>query len=201
MSDDGRPVFEELLELAVYLPVGLALRALEEVPSLAAEGRARVGRQVDSARVVGRFAVGIAKSRAAQVFRQGRPATASRAASEDRRPADPAKASGQSAGRSTTANAASSSTTHAKAASPPRSGRPVAQRSRLTQPSSGDVPSSPLAIPGYDALSASQVVPRLTGLMPDELAAIGRYEMATRRRRTILGRIAQLETASGDRAP
>lgn len=49
-----------------------------------------------------------------------------------------------------------------------------------------------LAIPGYDSLAASQVVPRLTTLGPDELGAIGTYEQANRGRRTILNRVTQL---------
>jgi hypothetical protein len=49
-----------------------------------------------------------------------------------------------------------------------------------------------LAIPGYDSLSASQVVERLAGLNEEELAAIGSYESAGRGRRTILNRVAQL---------
>lgn len=50
-----------------------------------------------------------------------------------------------------------------------------------------------LAIPDYDNLSASQVVPRLDGLTPAELEAVGRYERAQRHRKTILNRIAQLQ--------
>ncbi len=51
---------------------------------------------------------------------------------------------------------------------------------------------APLAIPGYDALSASQVVERLAGLSRDELDAVRHYEAGRRRRRTILGKIEQL---------
>jgi hypothetical protein len=50
-----------------------------------------------------------------------------------------------------------------------------------------------LAIPGYDSLAASQVVPRLAGLSAEELAAVGAYETAHRARRTILTRIRQLQ--------
>ncbi|MCU1487563.1 MAG: hypothetical protein JWN67_4309 [Actinomycetia bacterium] len=50
-----------------------------------------------------------------------------------------------------------------------------------------------LAIPGYDSLSASQVLPRLVGLAPDELEAVRAYEAEHRGRKTILGRIAQLQ--------
>jgi hypothetical protein len=66
--------------------------------------------------------------------------------------------------------------------------------------SSGDLPSEPpapdaagLAIPGYDSLSASQVVQRLDGLSGDELAAVGEYESAHRARRTVLTRVSQLQ--------
>jgi hypothetical protein len=49
-----------------------------------------------------------------------------------------------------------------------------------------------LAIPGYDQLSASQVVERLEGLTPDELDAVREHELAHRGRNTILGKITQL---------
>jgi hypothetical protein len=57
--------------------------------------------------------------------------------------------------------------------------------------------SAALPINNYDTLSASQIVPRLAGLRPDELARVKAHENAHRRRRTILGRIAQLEGRSG----
>ena len=51
-----------------------------------------------------------------------------------------------------------------------------------------------LPIPGYDTLAASQVVERLASLTPAELEAVRRHEAATRRRRTVLHRIAQLSS-------
>jgi hypothetical protein len=51
-----------------------------------------------------------------------------------------------------------------------------------------------LAIPDYDSLSASQVLPRLQGLAGDELEAVRDYEAAHRGRKTILNRIAQLQS-------
>jgi hypothetical protein len=53
---------------------------------------------------------------------------------------------------------------------------------------------SELPIPGYDALSASQVVERLAGLPPADLDAVRSYEASHRNRRTILGKIEQLST-------
>lgn len=50
-----------------------------------------------------------------------------------------------------------------------------------------------LAIPDYDSLSASQVIPRLDGLSTDELEAVRQYEAGARGRKTILSRIAQLQ--------
>jgi hypothetical protein len=52
--------------------------------------------------------------------------------------------------------------------------------------------SAHLPIPGYDALSASQVVERLAGLGRDELGSVRDYETSNRNRRTILGKIDQL---------
>ena len=53
-----------------------------------------------------------------------------------------------------------------------------------------------LADHGYDTLSASQVVQRLGGLSGEELEAVRAYEEAGRRRKTILARVAQLQSGS-----
>ena len=50
----------------------------------------------------------------------------------------------------------------------------------------------PLSIPGFDTLSASQVVQRLDGLNRSELVSVRAYEASTRGRRTILSRVDQL---------
>jgi hypothetical protein len=64
----------------------------------------------------------------------------------------------------------------------------------VTAPVNGSLgrDSAELPIPGYDALSASQVVERLLGLTPGELEVVRAYETAHRNRRTILGKIEQL---------
>jgi hypothetical protein len=51
-----------------------------------------------------------------------------------------------------------------------------------------------LAITDYDSLSASQVVTRLEGLTVDELESVRAYEAAHRGRKTILNKVAQLQT-------
>jgi hypothetical protein len=70
---------------------------------------------------------------------------------------------------------------------PPSSVEPTQHRSES---------SAHLPIPGYDALSASQVVERLAGLGADELSAVREYEVAHRNRRTILGKVDQLTASS-----
>jgi hypothetical protein len=52
-----------------------------------------------------------------------------------------------------------------------------------------------LALADYDHLSSAQIVAKLDGLEPDELAAIERHERAGRNRRTILGKLDQLDTS------
>jgi hypothetical protein len=52
-----------------------------------------------------------------------------------------------------------------------------------------------LPIDEYESLAASQVVARLTALDAQELALVERFERANRRRRTVLGKIEQLQRA------
>jgi hypothetical protein len=75
------------------------------------------------------------------------------------------------------------------AAAPPP---PVATTAPASANGNGRGDPDALAIPGYDALSASQVVERLAGLSREELDAVRDYETGHRRRRTILGKIDQL---------
>jgi hypothetical protein len=50
---------------------------------------------------------------------------------------------------------------------------------------------SELPIQDYDSLAASQVVPRLATMSDDDLRAVRDYELAHRKRQTILNRVAQ----------
>ena len=200
------------LDLLVYVPVGLLLTAAEEVPQLAAKGRARVGGQVGMARVVGQFAVA-----------QGRKELSKRlSAGAGGGPPDewvPGRGDGRESGF-VTGEAVGDDTGEDAGrgqVADPRAdpGRPTAGADGSSEgrssasgayPGRGDgVPGAPrapgapqsrpnaLAIPGYDSLAASQVVPRLAGLSPEELAAVGAYESAHRARRTILTRVRQLQ--------
>jgi hypothetical protein len=83
---------------------------------------------------------------------------------------------------------------------PIQSGTPIRPAGPSAAPSvwlgtgagNGTGSASGLAIPGYDSLSASQVVQRLEGLSSSELEEVRAHEAAHRQRRTILHRVEQL---------
>lgn len=152
MSDEERPFIEELLDVAVYAPVGLALTVAEDFAGLIDKGRRRIGSQVGVARFVGRFAMRNVRRRLDDLLQP-------------------------SEGEATV------TVLH-----PPH----VVEAEAEVAPAATSTPSAPSAIPGYDALAASQVVARLAALSAAELAEVEAYEQATRRRRTILNRVAQL---------
>ena len=153
------------LDVFVYAPLGLVVSVREMLPTLAEKGR----EAVTNARAMGEFALGMGQEETTKVVRNLFP--------NQRRPA-PGSASRDGAGPASQTYAASPS--GVTAAPAPRA-----------------FPSAPtavtLAIPGYDALSASQVVPRLEGRNAPELEAVRAYEESGRGRKTVLSRIAQLQ--------
>ena len=156
---------DQLLDLLVYAPLGLLLEARDLVPKLAEKGRQRMGGQVTVARMIGEMAVRQGQRRAEKVVQRLREQPGGA------RPDHPGR------GSEGPANGHRPDNPPAGAATTP----PVAVP---------DVDS--LAIPGYDTLSASQVVPRLEGLSREELDAVRAYEAATRARKTVLTRVDQL---------
>ena len=193
MSDQKTPL-DQALDLFVYAPLGLALSLRELLPQMAEKGRQQVTGQVTMARMVGEFAVNAgqqeagklvnrARGQAESVLGGGRPAAPARPSAPPR--PDPVQTSAPAAPETpVTAPADPSIQTNG--------GRPAAA------PPSGPRPdASSLGIPGYDTLSASQVVQRLAGLSREELDAVGAYESAGRGRKTILTKIAQLQGTNG----
>ena len=191
---------ERLLEVLVYAPVGAVLSAAEELPHWRERGRKAVAGQVATARVVGELAVRFGRRRLDEAVASwttsssGREAGAADLGGDERVEQAPAAnvvapvdrdagGAGDATGRAgdatgRTVGAAGSATAAAKAAH---------------EPGASHVPPvGSLAIPGFDTLSASQVVPRLDGLGRADLVAVRAYETAHRRRRTVLGRVDQL---------
>jgi hypothetical protein len=215
VTEVPKPV-DVALDLFVYAPVGLALTAAEELPKLAAKGRTRVNTQITMARVVGQFALTRGRQELEKRF-AGPPAGSSSASSFPSSPPPGTSSAGFStvpAGSTVVApeepaqtfeemtgngSAPGASVNGSSASSPSRPGAsrpgPVAATSSTTATAPSGPPPHPgdLAIPGYDSLSASQVVQRLAGLDGDELRAVAAYEQAHRGRRTILNRIDQLQ--------
>lgn len=185
MNDDDRTPVDWALDLLVYAPLGLALEARSLLPRLVERGRQQVTGQVTMARVVGQFAVQQgrveAEKRLATVWEQAEGLLASRNGAPSPAPSAPPDAA--SAAPEAPAPVADEGAPAAEP--PPPAEPPTAPRSA---PDAGR-----LAIPDYDSLSASQVVPRLAGLSPDELEAVRAYEAETRGRKTILNRIVQLQ--------
>jgi hypothetical protein len=175
---DPRKSAEQAVEVLLYAPIGFALEARKLLPTFVDRGR----QQVQMARMIGQFAVGQGQVEAAkrleraqsQAHRQARTILAELGLAAD----------GGAVGggdRSDHPVPASPDTT----LSAPPVPAPAAPQASAA--------SADLAIAGYDALAASHVIPRLAGLGPEELEAVRRYESAHRARKTILGRIAQLQ--------
>lgn len=173
MTDQKRPV-DRLLDVFVYAPLGLVMNLEEVVPQLIEKGH----QQVNMARMFGQFAVKAgtdeAKKRVDGLAEQVGDLVTRRAG-------------GGAAGPS----AAAASTATASPVSVPDAGITVDPTSTALVPDAGS-----LGITDYDALSASQVVPRLAGLQAAELESVRLYEASNRGRKTILSKITQLQNGS-----
>jgi hypothetical protein len=177
---DGKSPGDRLLELVVFGPAGLAVTVVEEFPKFVEKGRHRVEGQVHTARLVGQVAFQMGRRQIEQSL--GRIGSRSGVDTPERTSKDPPSGP-VSSGR------AVDSVEHRRP--------PYGATGHGVGNGSGSV--SSLAIPGYDSLSASQVVQRLEGLSSAELEEVRVHEGAHRQRRTILHRVEQL-LAGGDGA-
>lgn len=172
VSDRKNPL-EQALDLFVYAPLGLLLNADEVIPQLIEKGK----QQVAMARVFGKFAVDQGQTEAGKAIQKVQEQATEVVGQLGNNRRSPARDSPKPAVNRPAAPAART-TAHRTAPTGPRANGPAA---------------STLAIPDYDSLSASQVVPRLEGLATPELDAVRQYESANRGRKTILNKIAQLQ--------
>jgi hypothetical protein len=199
-DDDTKGPVGQAVETIVYAPIGLFFEGPSLLPKLVEQGK----NHARNARFLGKFAVrqgqvelrkrlAAFEEQAGDVLRafgvtgdavvdppappaSGPSSTSSGAASSASGPSDGSGGSGMSSGATGSASTAGSASTNGAAA----------ELSPRVQE---------LAITDYDSLSASQVVTRLAGLAPDELEAVRAYEVAHRGRKTILNKIAQLQTS------
>jgi hypothetical protein len=171
VSPDKRPI-DQAVDYVLYAPIGFALEARRLLPSFVERGR----QQVQMAKMLGQFAVAQgqteAKGRLTKAQVQAESVLNELGLTADLGPERPG-------GAPTDAEIAARRRTEAAVppAAAPRSGAGAAD----------------LVIADYDSLAASQVIPRLTALDDDELEAVRAYEAAHRGRKTILGKIAQIQ--------
>ena len=186
---------EQLLDLLLYAPLGLLGEARSLLPELAEKGRIRVG----NARMMGQMAVQLGQTEAERRLAQLE-VHAKRSLTEyGLLPPDPEDLGSDDVADTPVRAVEPAVDVPARPKAAPRKGAGAATEA----PEADAVPAPPaaaapadateLAIPDYDSLAASQVVSRLAGLREPELAAVQRYELATRGRKTILGKIAQLQ--------
>lgn len=180
---------EAAMETFVYAPIGLLFEGASLLPQLVEKGR----QQVAVAKMMGKFAVDQATTEATRAAGKLQDQAAgvldfiggSVAPVPTEEPAPPAP--------KTTAK----KKPKAKGSSPARvAARQVAAAATGAVGAAADaVEAATLAIPDYDGLSASHVVNRLAGLSASELEAVRAYELAHRGRKTILSKVAQLQSS------
>lgn len=178
MNQD-RSIVAQAAELALFRPLGAVVAVLDRLPGWVDKSGSQVLHQVDVARVVGEHATRHAAQRVNSTL----------------------VGLGILPGPLPPTRGDPGGIAEAPAPSPVRA-LPPPVRALPPPPAPaappGDVAApSDLAIPGYDSLSAFQVVQRLAGLAPGELEEVRAYEAAGRGRRTILTKIAQLQTGHG----
>jgi hypothetical protein len=177
MADARRSPIDQALNLFVFAPIGLALTAKDELPKLIDKGRQRTNSQLTVAKMIGQFAV-----------TQGQQEVSKRVAQAVTRPARP-----QPTPSSTVQTGGAAGVANLGGTTADNNGTNGTNGNHAAAPSTGPG-AGLLAIPGYDSLSASQVVQRLAGLSASELDAVGDYEQQHRGRRTILSKVNQLQT-------
>ncbi len=210
MTDNDSPL-ERAVELFVYAPIGLAMFAKDTVPTFmkmfVARGQTEVtqrrktaGTQADQYKTIGQMAVKFGgpevkrqAEAAATTVRKKAGETVAGIAAATATSSDPTWIAPPSAGRNGTRGTKPTPKSTSKPTPKPAPAATTPNPSSAARTPAAATPAADdLAIPGYDTLSASQVIDRLTGLASSDLAAVAAYETAHRARTTILGKITQL---------
>ena len=181
---NGKDPVRQLIDVMFYAPIGLLTLAQRELPQCLATAQTRLDNQISLARIVGKVAVKKGRSELGRRLHHG---TTSEQGDIEATP---------TASISIPTSTSTSTSTSLPLSLPTREATPslpavliaaVAQSPLLREPI------AELPIEGYDSLAASQVVLRLGSLTRDELVAVQTYEHSHRARRTILGKINQLQ--------
>jgi len=193
---------DHALDLFVFAPLGVVFTARDALPDLIDKGRDRFTGPVSAARVMGRLAVSQGQREAEKAMAQATARLAGLGLIPDSRRSSPA-AGDEPGGSDAPAPSEAAARYDAAAQVDPSAAAPAPDFEvtvgGTAAPLVSSAPASSaedLAIPGYDSLSAPQVVQRLAGLSTEELDAVRSYEAATRHRKTILTRVSQLQNPS-----
>ena len=197
VTDEKNPA-DRALELFVFAPLGLALSARELLPELVERGRQQVTGQVSMARMIGQFAVKQGTVEAEKAFERARASAQATLEQLGVLPDEPTTTPSATVAAAPTATppTGTSPSSPTTAGGPGGEAVPTTVKDEVTADGAGAVAPAPeLAIPDYDSLSASQVLPRLSGLSPAELEAVRAHEATHRGRKTILSKVAQLQAS------
>jgi hypothetical protein len=177
--DDGEPERPlNVLDALVFAPMGLALKAGELLPDALRQGRAEYTKRATTAKLLGKLIV-TQQQRKRRLARAGSPSIA-------RRPEAPVTADQRVASPAT--NQPTDPPTDAATSSPTSSSSNTQSGSPAT---AADLP-----IDGYDTLPARSLLALFEGLSLEQLAVIRQYELAHRRRETVLTRLSQLQNGA-----
>lgn len=167
-SDGVGELAHALVDLVVFVPLGFVKRARTLLPELAREGRSTA----QSAQVIGKFVVPVLK-------KQGRRAVDRTLSDLGQRP--------KSTGRMGSGARSGVGESTVNIAAPAGPGTPL----------SDAAPAGHEPFPGYDHLGSAAVIARLGELDRGERGGVRAYEMLHRNRRTIVGRLDQLDQPGG----
>ena len=168
---------EQAVDVFVYAPIGLLFEGASLLPQLVEKGK----NQVSMARMLGQFAT-----------TQGRTEAEKLAGRLQDQAID---ILGRSARRGPRLPASPPTNPVPAAAARVTKQVVTSARDAADKVAGAVVEVASLAIPDYDGLSASHVVNRLAGLSSAELESVRLYELANRGRKTILSKVAQLQSS------
>jgi hypothetical protein len=164
------------LEVLVFAPLGLLLKAGELLPGLVESGRREYNKRAPTARFMGKMIV--------QQQRRKRQSALVRSVGD--------RAVGDRPGGHQSGGHQSESI--APVPQPPHAGvtEAVAPSPVILPSGAPSVTADELPIDGYDTMPARSLLPLLDGLTADQLETVLQYEQSHRRRATVLNRLTEL---------
>ncbi len=197
MTDPGLPdasgsstadSVRQLLDLFVYTPIGLLTMVQKDLPQIIATGKTRLDNQLTMAKFIGTMAVRQLKGELDRRLDEAEQARSARPDPKMSTSAVDVAIVPDDIHMDVVEDLLADLDLGAPESLPEAIIDAVIDAELSVSPNAEDLP-----IAGYESLAASQVVLRLGSLTPAELEAVGAYETTHRARRTILGKIHQLQ--------